>query len=202
LLLTFAATSSPAYEGVVKAYTGRVLYRAAKAEGFLPIKKNQKLSPNDQIRTDKNGRVQFTFKSGATVLVKENAHVTVKSDRVGDKVAFLRGEFLIGLRQKLKQGRTFEVHTPACVAAVRGTVFWGLSDDKKKSTYACFTGAIEVTARGRSVTLNPGQKLAVAFGAAPSKTVPANIPKEYIKTFAVDDSLQGVDEILEDGGAK
>lgn len=202
LLGVLAVSPARAYDASLKAFQGKAFVRAAGATEYRPLRAGQKFRRDDTIRTGDGGRVQVAFKSGATVLVKENSRFSLRSDKNGDALSFVRGEFLIGLRNRLKGRNKFTVRTPACVAAVRGTVFWGLSDDKKKSTYACFTGAIEITAQGQSVTLNPGDKLEVAFGAAPGATAPANIPKEYIKTFAVDDSLQGVDEILEDGGAK
>ncbi|HND63313.1 MAG TPA: FecR domain-containing protein, partial [Elusimicrobiota bacterium] len=191
-----SVSSARAYDATLKAFQGKAFVRSAGETAYRPLRPGQKFRRDDTLRTGDGGLVQVAFKSGATVLVKENSRFSLRSDKNGDALTFVRGEFLIGLRNRLKGRDKFTVRTPACVAAVRGTVFWGLSDDKKKSTYACFTGAIEVTARGRSVTLNPGQKLAVAFGAAPSKTVPANIPKEYIKTFAVDDSLQGAGPVV------
>lgn len=146
-----------AYDASLKAFQGKAFVRAAGATEYRPLRAGQKFRRDDTIRTGDGGRVQVAFKSGATVLVKENSRFSLRSDKNGDALSFVRGEFLIGLRNRLKGRNKFTVRTPACVAAVRGTVFWGLSDDKKKSTYACFTGAIEITAEKQSVTSTQGQ---------------------------------------------
>ena len=62
---------------------------------------------------------------------------------------FSVGEFLIGLRRKLGKGESFRVRTPAAVAAVRGTLFWGKSDENKDTDYVSFRDTIEIRAGGK-----------------------------------------------------
>ncbi len=83
-------------------------------------------------------------------------------------------------------------------AAVRGTLFWGLSDAAKNSAYACFTGAIQVQANGYTSHLAPGQKLTVPFGDRHGTPGPAVIPAEYLNTFSIDGGIQGLDGLLID----
>lgn len=196
------AAPARAADATLRALSGKAYVRSAGAAAFRPARAGQKLRRDDTLRTGDGAVAQVVFKSGATVLVKEKSRFSLRADKTGEVLTFVRGEFLIGLRRKLKDGRKFEVRTPACVAAVRGTVFWGLSDENKKSTYACFTGAIDVTAQGKTAALRPGEKLEVAFGAAPGPVRAADIPADYVDTFAVDQSLQGVDEMLQKSGAE
>jgi hypothetical protein len=191
-----AAAAAEASEAVLKALQGEVSVRPADSREFAPARAGQKLGPDDQVRTGRGALAQIQFRSGASLLMKERSRALVRARGREVFVSFSRGEFLIGLKKKLGVKDKFTVRTPACIAAVRGTVFWGLSDDDKSSTYACFVGEVEVSAQGRSVVLSPGQKLKVAAGGAPGKPGPADIPAGTVDAFAINGDLLGVDRLL------
>jgi hypothetical protein len=152
----------------------------------------------DEVTTEKDALAHVVFKDGTAVLLKGGSQLTIKG-RKGD--AFLHfnvGEFLIGLKKRLEPGERFRVRTPAAVAAVRGTLFWGLSDPvTKDSTYACFEHRVDITAQGKTVSLDPGQKVKIPFGQAPQPVgSAADIPADYVNTFKVGGTLEGLEALM------
>ena len=79
---------------------------------------------------------------------------------------------------------------------MRGTLFWGLSDDQLNSTYACFKDTIEIRAAGKTVLLKPGEKTMIPYGKAPGKTEPSKLTLDYMNNFEVDGSIQEFKEML------
>jgi len=201
LLAVSVAGSAEATEAVLRALKGRVTVRTAHSKKLIIAKPGLRLHSNDQLRTGPDAAAQLVFESGATVLVKQKSKLAIKGDRLGTLLSFDVGEFLIGLRRKLKPTESFRVRTPAAVAAVRGTLFWGLSDAQKMSHYACFTGIVEIKAKGHTLTLTPGQKVEIPLNHPPKLSGPSDIAPEYMKTFAVDGSIQGLDDLLKTDAA-
>src|SRR5262245_17387770 len=99
------AGQASAYDAVIKAVKGEVFVKAAGTDRFKPAKYGHKLMKDEQVRTGPGGAVQVAFRSGSTVLVKENSRFLLRIDKFGDFVSFSKGEFLIGLGKKLKPGR-------------------------------------------------------------------------------------------------
>lgn len=170
--------TSPAGGEEYKAHKGNPLYFGAR------------------IRTGAGAQAHIQFAGGgATLLVKENSTLTLKGTRKNTWVHFDVGEFLIGLKKKLGPNQKFQVRTPAAAAAVRGTLFWGLSDANQDSTYACFVDTIVIEAQGKTVTLEKGQTVKIPFGQAPGEVAAADIPPDYTDTFKIDGTLQGLETI-------
>lgn len=203
LLFAAAPVAATAADAVLKATRGHVSVRPAATRRWIRPEAGYELQPNDQVMTAQNGAIKLSFANGATMLVRGKSRFSLGADRWGKLVRFRTGEFLIGLRRKLDGGERFRVRTPVAVAAVTGTVFWGKSDPVEGTSIACFTGAIDVWAKGAEVTLQPGQLTAVRPGGRPSEPAAAGIPPDYIRVFEIDGSLQGIDEqIAEESAAR
>lgn len=194
-----AAAARPAAaradDGVsVLAVQGKVqVLRGAKR---FPAAVGQRLDYGDEVRTLKDSLAQVAFPDGATVLVKERSSFVLAGSPKKTVLSFAIGEFLIGLKRLLGPGETFRVRTPASVAAVRGTLFWGRSDSNNDAAFACLASEIVVTAQGRSVTLKPGQKTRIPFGKPPEAAQAASIPSSFLGTFAIGGSIQGLDGLM------
>ena len=197
IFIAFAvlALSTPlqAAEAVLKACKGAVSVRTASTGKWIKARPGLSLSRNDTVKTGATGLVQLSFKSGATMLVKQGSTLSFRRDKRGPIVSFRAGEFLIGLRKKLAGKDRFRVRTPVAVGAIRGTVFWGKHDEANTTTFACLTGFIDVWAHGESVVLVPGQQTVVAPEAAPASPAPHGIPSEFLQTFAINGSIDGLD---------
>lgn len=180
--------------GVVQEYTGEVTISGDK-DAKVTAKK-QKINFGDTIRTGKDAKAQLVLGNGEIVLLKESSSFKLTGKKGSVKGVISQGEFLIGLGKKLGKNESFQIETPACVAGVRGTLFWGLADTNKNSTYAALENQIEVTAQGKSLVLKPGEKTFVAFGKAPDAAAPSGVKPEYLDTFAVDGQIQGLKGML------
>ena len=144
----------------------------------------------------KGAKAQILFPDGSAILVKESTSLKISGKKGAVLARVPKGEFLIGIKKKLRKGESFRVKTPAAVAAIRGTLFWGLSDDELNSTYACFQHSIEIAARGKKVVLQPGEKTFIPYGKAPGKKEPADVPPDFMDTFEVDGTIEGFKEML------
>ncbi|MBI3566472.1 MAG: FecR domain-containing protein, partial [Elusimicrobia bacterium] len=152
----------------------------------------------DRVRTGAGAVAQVVLDGDrGAVLVREDSSFTLEGDPENTMLDFRVGEFLVGLRKSLTQGQTFKVRTPAAVAAVRGTLFWGKSDDAKTTTYAGFGHSIEVTAKGKTVVVGAGEKTVVAFGEAPAPAAKHDIPVSYTDRFKVDGGLQSLETLAD-----
>lgn len=198
-LLAVLLLSSPAFavDAVLQAVRGKVSVKTGGLASY-EARKGDPLFYGDEITTSADALAHVVFKDGAAVLLKGGTTLALKGKKKDTFLNFSVGEFLIGLKKKLQPGERFQVRTPAAVAAVRGTLFWGLSDPATKdTTYACFESRIEITAQGKSVTLEPGQKVKIPFGQAPEAAgSAADIPADYVNTFKVNDSLQGLESLM------
>lgn len=200
ILITALSLSgfASAEEVVLKAVQGTVTIRPVGSKKWVPAKIGRKIKQNEQVRTDGLSLARLDFASGATLIVKERSWFSIKQDKKGRIVAFRLGEFLIGLRKKVAGQTQLRVRTPAAVAAVRGTVFWGKSDDQKTSEYACFKGSINVWGQGKNVILEPGMATSIKLGQPPVDPTPNNIPDDYVNTFKIEESLGTIEELLQE----
>lgn len=177
--------------------SGDVEIRAKGKKVFKRAEAGAELFFGDTVQTLKGARAQVLFANGNAVLLKEMTSARLNGSAARVTVHIPAGEFLIGLKQKLSRDQFFRVRTPAAVAAVRGTLFWGQSDDDLNATYACFQHEIEIAARGQKVVLKPGEKSFIPYGKAPQKAEPSNVPVDFIDTFSVDGSVEGLKEMAE-----
>ncbi len=195
--LLFAAVPSFAADAVLAKVSGPVSYLAAGADKFVPARGGEELIFGDAVRTGAGGIAHVVLAKRGAVLIRENSRFTLEGTPRRTTLNFPFGEFLIGLRRKLAAGESFRVRTPAAVAAVRGTLFWGKSDADKTTTYAGFGHRVEVTAKGKTVTLDAGQTVTVALGQAPSDPEPSSVPVSYASHFAIDGSLQDLERLVD-----
>ncbi|MEB3214218.1 MAG: FecR domain-containing protein [Leptolyngbyaceae bacterium] len=119
-----------------------------------------------------------------TVRVAESTSLRVNRMAVlpdGGRVTSLvirRGQARLQVRRFTHPSSNLEIETPAGVAAIRGTVF-GLSvENTGKTGVATLTGAVEVSAQGVSVMVNPGFATSVIPGYPP--TPPRRIDRQLI----------------------
>lgn len=187
--------ASFAQDARIQALFGEVEVRGAGGKKFVPAKAGSGLLFGDSVETGAGAVAHIVLASGPIVLIREKSSMTIQGDPRRTTLSFSIGEFLIGIKQRLAAKSSFRVRTPSAVCSVRGTLFWGKTDEKKTTTYAGFENEVTVTARGRSVTLKAGQTLSVPYGKPPDEPKPHSIPAEYMKNFAVEGSLQGIDEL-------
>lgn len=167
---------------------------------FRPVSSGSMLPVSGTFRVHAGGKCQIELPNGVIVLVKE--FTIVRLDQLAkdknSQITIPVGEFLIGLKKPMAEGQVFKVATPASVAGIRGTLFWGLADADLTSTFACFHGSITLDAAGKTVELKPGMLSATKYGEAPADPAAHSVPASYLETFAVEGSLEGLPELLKE----
>ena len=199
VLALMVAEPASAQDASIAQASGPVFIVPAGGVKSFAAKGGESLIFEDTVRVGKGGIAHINLQDRGSVLLREETVLTLKGTASRCLLAFKFGEFLIGLRKKLEAGQSFKVRTPAAVAAVRGTLFWGKSDRAdKQTTYAGFGHTVAVTAKGKTVLVKPGKTVTVAFGEAPAEPVDSTVTLDYAKNFAINGELQGVDELADD----
>lgn len=202
LLAALLALAAPAAadEAVLVKARGKVSVKAEGEARFVAVKEGASLIYGDTVRVGRGGIAQLTLSDNAAVLVREDSEFVLGGTAAQTELNFSFGEFLVGLRKKLALKQSFRVRTPAAVAAIRGTLFWGRSGKKDKATtYAGFGGKLSVEAQGRMAEVLPGQTVTVAFGQPPSAPAPSTVGLDYAGKFMVDGTLQGLEGLAQEG---
>lgn len=194
LVALLAAWPAAARDAVLVKAKGKVQVKADGADKFVKVEEGALLLFGDTVRVAKKGVAQLNLGDNASVLVREDSEFLLGGSAAQTELDFSFGEFLIGLRKRLTQRQSFRVRTPAAVASVRGTLFWGKSEKKTRAvTYAGFGGKVKVEAQGQAVEVAPGKIVTVAFGAAPTDPVPSSVTLDVAGQFMVDGTLQGLE---------
>ncbi len=195
ILLSAAPLS--AQDATLAAVMGKVSIRSEGEKRYLPAKTGDSLIYSDVVKTGPNSLAHIIFADGSAVLVKENSRLVLQGTPEKKVVSFSIGEFLVGIKRKFSTWQSFKVRTPSAVAAVRGTLFWGKVEKDGSVQFAGLGHTVSVTAKGKTVLLKAGQKTSVTPGSQPAEPQPHDIPTSYAKTFAVGDSIQGLEALLE-----
>ncbi len=199
MLATFSASYASAQDATLAKISGPVSILASGSKKYVKAKGGDSLIFGDTVKVGKGGIAQLTLKDRGAVLIREESVMTLQGSAQKTALSFRFGEFLIGLSKKLEAGQSFKVRTPAAVAAVRGTLFWGKSDKATKSSaYAGFGHTVAVTAKGKTVLVTPGKTVTIAYGEAPADPIASTVTLDYAKNFMIDESLQGAEKLATD----
>lgn len=197
--VVFAAVSASAQDATLAKLSGPVSIVAAGGSKPVQAKGGEALIYGDTVKVGKGGVAQLVLKDRGAVLLREESVMTLAGSPRATTLSFKFGEFLIGLSKKLEKRESFRVRTQSAVAAVRGTLFWGLADKTTKATtYAGFGHTVAVTAKGKTVLVTPGKTVVIPFGEAPGDPAPSTVGIDYAKNFAVDGGLQGLEKLVTD----
>lgn len=166
--------------------------------GFRSVSGGDMLPMSGTFRVLPGGKAQIELPNGGIVLAKE--FTVIRLDQLAtdknSEISIPLGEFLIGFKTKLPEKQMFKVNTPAAVAGIRGTLFWGLADADLSSTFACFHDTITLTGGGEEIELAPGYVSSTQHGQSPAVPAKHSVPASYLETFAVEGSLEGLPDIL------
>lgn len=201
--LLFAATRAAFAAGgdaTLAKVNGPVFVRAAGSNQEYLARGGEDLLFGDSVRTGPGAVAHLTLGDRGAILLGSETSFTLGGSPNAVRIDVSIGEFLIGLTKKLRASQSFYVHTPAAVAAVRGTVFWGKSDAKKTSTFAGLSHKISVTGAGRLVFVAAGQMVVVKLGHAPTPPRRHHIALAYLNRFKIDNTLQGLDALVDQSG--
>ena len=162
-----------ALAGEVSVQTGRAPIRPAVA--------GESLLPPTILRTGSNGSASLVFGDGSQVLVLRDSELKLRASatRAVDQASMVTLELVRGglendVRPRQPQGGRFQIHTPAAIAAVRGTRFRVHvdGDDARKARTEVLTGAVQVLNTRGEVTATAAQGSVARLHEAPLAPVP------------------------------
>jgi hypothetical protein len=168
---------------------------------FRPGVQGQDLAVGDQVRTDPTGHALVTYFEGSTAEVGPSSVVTVEritrgGPGQGDHLTLqqIAGQVVYRFTRALRPGSTVEIRTPSATASVRGTVLRVAVFPNGGTRIEVFSGAVEVSAGGITVSVYPGTFTEIlAPGEPPSPPAPLNLlpPEPPISLAAPPDPVAG-----------
>ena len=150
----------------------------------MPIKQGDALLKGDKIKTNSTCQVDMSMNDLAGCRVLPGSEVGVmgwKTDNMSLKVE--TGNVILNLKE-LPKSSSFRLETPAAIATVRGTQFWGRVNpaaDASVTTFAVRKGSVEIVPVGiagaASILIESGQAVDLTQG-SDVYAVRAALPEE------------------------
>ncbi|MFT3717595.1 FecR domain-containing protein [Pseudorhodoferax sp.] len=159
---------------------------AARVRGgngrWRPLAAGDRLQPPARLQTGPHDSASIGFEDGARVLLLRDSELQIHAAtrRVLDgnsavSLELLRGRVENDVAPAAAPGRRFEIHTPAAVAAVRGTRFRVQSQGTGRDTVThaeTLSGAVRLSTPAGAVLAVAGHGSTVQAGQAPATPVP------------------------------
>jgi len=162
------------------AISGLVEVRPASSETWLPASSAQRLELGDRIRTGPLSAATLVFFDGSTTGLEAETEITI-AQMISRRDGRAR---VITLYQRLGRSHNrvqrlagsasrFEIETPTTIAVVRGTEFSVAVEADGVTQVAVWEGFVEVTARQKTVQVQPGEMTSVQPNLPPAPPIPA-----------------------------
>ena len=178
MLPLVGCTNSPDQQAVLSMKDGDVFVMEAGAGNWVEAQVSQILEEGDTIKVDSDSRAEITFFEGSTIELEAGtivgiSELTVAAD-TGSTTIMLSEEVgrTISRVSKLSdQASRYEVETPACVAAVKGSVMEVYVDQEGITQVLNQEGTVVATSQGSEVQIPEGMQSTVIPGQPPSLPV-------------------------------
>ncbi len=163
--------------------TGEVSATSSQTGTTVLLKPGATLFKGDEIQTGSNGNVLLKFIDSSLLRLQKNSHLifgvqnTYSDSGVLDAQMHLpQGRLEADINPEQKQGTRFEIHTPAAITGVRGTVFRvSMEADQKLGRTEVTDGQVAVSgAAGETIEVRANFGTVVVVGEPPS------IPKQLL----------------------
>lgn len=163
---------------VLSVVGGEIQVRRAGEESWQPATTGTTLQPGDTIKAGGGSSAEITFFEGSTIELDALAEIQVSEISVSDT-----GSTTISLKQQL--GRTisrvkkltdtassYEIETPAAIAAVRGSTMIINVAANGRTEVANEHGDIRIMVAGQEYLIHEGMKRFIVPGKPPSEEMP------------------------------
>jgi hypothetical protein len=178
---------------IVLKSTGTVKIRSGNPGAWLLAEKGMSLNSGDLVKTDEKSFAAIMFTDDKSLLkVQENSTITINGDRqrttIAKNLKFDLGQLWLKAN---KQESKIKIETPAGVAAVKGTEFYGLVDQSGKTTIYGLEGVVALENKHGSVDVTQGETGTV------TKMEPPDIKKTVVEKQPVWATEQSAENYLE-----
>jgi len=125
----------------------------------VPIKKNDTLSKDQEVRVGKKSRIEIRFPDGTMMRLAENSRIHLREipydKKQGSKklkVDLLLGKLWANVRRLLTPDSAVEVKTANAVAGVRGTVYRVNVEEDTSAMVKVYEGSVFVAGRPQQIS--------------------------------------------------
>ncbi len=204
--LLYTTTTRPA---LLEVLGGTVRVQERDLTAPLAVTRTKELSEGSVIETDENSRGFLTFLDGSTAILFHDTQISLVEMRAPafswSAVPFsigleqTRGRIRIGAVQLFQDTptRNFQINTPHLLANVSAGSY-AIDVDAGGSQVTVRDGTAQVSAQGRNVTINRGQRTAATRGEPPLPPLPA--AQDFIVNGDFKDPLARGWSVLRDSG--
>jgi tetratricopeptide (TPR) repeat protein len=140
-----------ALAGTLMRVKGEIYVQAKKENIWIRAEVNAPVYPLDRIKTGKDSECEVIFDDGTALRIEANSQVVLESVVADDTHNLKRfdigveaGRILSNLEKFVRPESKFDIRTPACIVAVRGTEFATEVAKDKTTEIAVFKGAVVV----------------------------------------------------------
>lgn len=146
----------------------------------IAVTKGTRLNSGNLLRTGEESLAALVFTDDKSLLkIRSNSKVVIKGTRENNSILkTIAMEFGQLWAKVTKSNNTFQIQTPSGVAAVKGTVFYCLTDRSGKTLVICMEGLMEIFSDWGKTLVQPGQTGVLEQGQEPFSrpSDPAEIP--------------------------
>jgi hypothetical protein len=162
----------PAY-GVADFVKGRVEVQSEGSKEWRLLSVHDRIREGTKIRTDSEGTAEIVFEDGDSFLQRPNTTLGIHTARKkGTHYALYRlflniGRAVTSIKNVTGTESRFEIGTPSCIAAARGTRFRTSVDLAEAARSEVLEGAVDVEGMRQKVKVREGEGTLVRKGEPP-----------------------------------
>jgi hypothetical protein len=165
--------SAPSTLTILSISSGEVFVMRAGSADWIKADAGISLEVGDSVKSGANSKAEITFFDGSTIELEAGTQIQVTSLAVaadtGSTTILLKqevGKTISRVTKLADPASRYEVETPACIAAVRGSIMQVEVVDGK-TWVTCIEGNVWVIANGVALKVPEGQTCLVVPGGAP-----------------------------------
>jgi uncharacterized repeat protein (TIGR01451 family) len=167
-------TTTPSTLAILSAAAGNVSVMNGGTDSWTGAQVGMSLETGDSVKTDDSSSADITFLDGSTIELEANTEIEIVSLEIstdtGSKTIKLRqaiGDTISRVEKLVDSASCYEVETPACVAAVRGSDMQVNVIEDGTTWVTNLEGDIWVIANGVELQIPEGRKCIVISGQPP-----------------------------------
>jgi hypothetical protein len=166
--------TTPSTLAILSAAAGNVSVMNGGTDSWMGAQVGMSLETGDSVKTDDNSSADITFLDGSTIQLGANTEIEIVSLEIstdtGSKTIRLKqviGDTISRVEKLVDSASSYEVETPACVAAVRGSVMLVNVIEDGTTWVTNQEGDIWVIVDGVELQVPEGRKCIIISGQPP-----------------------------------
>jgi hypothetical protein len=160
---------------------GKVMVMRPGETEWINAEEGMTLGEDYKVKTPSGGHATITFFDGSTIELEGGTEITLSElglDGTASHISIGQsvGKTVSRVKKLLDPASSYEIETPAAIAAVRGTEFYVSVTKNGVTTIGSIEGPVGVTAQGVEIELAAGERTTVQPGKPPGEPEPDITP--------------------------